>query len=126
MKTNTIPFTSRGHSKSTNKSLQRWGALVSAAMIMTVGANAADIVWQGAATGDWNTAGNWSPAQVPGAADNAFFTNSGTFTVTLSANSLVGSVTVRGHQRDADSRFGSIQPDAQRPQHQCGQRQRPH
>ena len=50
--TNTIPFTLRDHIKPADKSLKRWAALVSAAMIMTVGANAADIVWQGAATGD--------------------------------------------------------------------------
>ena len=52
MTTNTIPFTLRDHIKPADKSLKRWAALVSAAMIMTVGANAADIVWQGAATGD--------------------------------------------------------------------------
>src|ERR1039457_6858267 len=40
-------------------------------------ANAADLVWTGG-TGNWNAAGNWSPAQVPTSADNAWITNSGT------------------------------------------------
>jgi len=43
-----------------------------------------DLVWIGG-TGNWNAAGNWTPAQVPTAADNAWITNSGTYTVTLPA-----------------------------------------
>src|SRR5690242_8246106 len=75
-----------------------FAALVTAGMLFTTGANALDLVWFGG-TGDWNASGNWSingipVTQVPGPADNAFITNSGTYTVTLSAASTVGSVTV--------------------------------
>jgi hypothetical protein len=59
-------------------------------------ANATDRVWLGAASGNWNTPGNWSPSGVPGAGDNAFVTNNGTYTVTLSAASTASSVTVGG------------------------------
>jgi hypothetical protein len=60
-------------------------------------ANAADLVWTGG-TGNWNAAGNWSPAQVPTAADNAWITNSGTYTVTVPAGTTAtsGSLTVGG------------------------------
>jgi hypothetical protein len=50
------------------------------AMLFTIGANAADLVWIGG-TGNWNAAGNWSPSQLPTAADNAIITNHGTYTV---------------------------------------------
>ena len=53
-------------------------------MLFTAGAKATDLVWIGG-TGNWNAAGNWSPAQVPTAADNAFITNTGTYTVTVPA-----------------------------------------
>jgi len=56
---------------------------------------AADIVWTNA-SGNWNAAANWSPNQVPGAADNAFITNNGTYTVTLNAAATVASLTVGG------------------------------
>lgn len=62
-----------------------------------VPANAANLVWIGG-TGQWNAAANWSPAQVPSAADNAFITNSGTYTVSI-ANSVdptVASLTLGG------------------------------
>jgi hypothetical protein len=57
--------------------------------------NAADFVWIGG-TGAWNLAGNWSPAAVPGSADNAFITNSGNYTVTVPSGSTasVGSLTI--------------------------------
>jgi len=58
---------------------------IAAAVLLTIsGANATDLVWIGG-TGDWTAAGNWSPAQVPTAVDNAWITNSGTYTVTIPA-----------------------------------------
>ncbi len=59
--------------------------------------NATDLVWIGGSA-NWNAAASWSPAQVPGAADNAFITNAGTYTVTVPANTpvTVGSVSVGG------------------------------
>ena len=64
----------------------RWTLLVAAAVLALVRANAADLVWIGGSA-NWNAAGNWSPAQVPTAADNAFVTNNGTYTVTLPSGS---------------------------------------
>ena len=58
--------------------------LVCAILLALPCAHAADLVWIGG-TGNWNVAGNWSPAQVPTAADNAFVTNAGTYTLTLPA-----------------------------------------
>ena len=63
-------------------------------LAVTVTAPAADIVWTNAASGNWATAANWSPNTVPGAADVAFLTNSGTYTVTVNTTLTVGSVTV--------------------------------
>lgn len=36
---------------------------------------AAEVVWTNTAGGNWNTAANWSPNQVPTAAENASITN---------------------------------------------------
>jgi len=72
-------------------------ACLIAILLTTVSARAADLVWTGA-TGNWNIAGNWSPAQIPTAADNAFITNSGTYTVTVPAGTTgtAGTITVGG------------------------------
>ena len=61
-------------------------ALVTTVLLLNTHAKALDLVWIGG-TGDWNVAGNWSPAQVPTAADNAWITNSGSYTVTVPAGS---------------------------------------
>ena len=71
-------------------------ALLGAALLAAGSAPSADLVWIGG-TGSWNAAGNWSPTQVPGAADNAFITNSGSYTVTIDAvNPTVASLTLGG------------------------------
>ena len=70
-----------------------------AALVLALGTNtvrAATIVWTNAAGGNWNAAINWSPNQVPAAADNAVITNSGTYTVTLNASVSVASLTLGG------------------------------
>jgi hypothetical protein len=43
---------------------------------------------------DFNTAANWSPAQVPGPADNAVITTTQNGTITLSASATIGSLTL--------------------------------
>ena len=53
---------------------------------------AATVVWTNSASGNWNVAANWSPNQVPGAADQAFITNSGTYSVTISESRSVASL----------------------------------
>jgi hypothetical protein len=78
-------------------SFAKWQVFAVAVLITVVSADAADLVWIGG-TGNWNAAGNWSPAQLPTAADNAFITNSGTYTVTLPQGSTgtAGTLTVGG------------------------------
>jgi len=49
----------------------------------------ANVVWTNLAGGNWNTAVNWSPNQVPGAIDTAWITNAGSYTVTNSATLAV-------------------------------------
>src|ERR1017187_1207040 len=74
--------------------------MILGSVLLAVAANAADLVWIGG-TGNWNAAGNWSPAQVPTAADNAWITNSGTYTVTVPAGTTAtsASLTVGGASR---------------------------
>ena len=71
--------------------------LLGTVLLTVTCAKAADLVWIGG-TGNWNVAGNWSPAQMPTAADNAWITNSGTYTVTVPAGTTAtnGSLTVGG------------------------------
>ena len=78
-------------------SLKNWQAIVTVIALAAATADATDLVWIGG-TGNWNAAGNWNPAQVPTAADNAWITNNGTYTVTVSAGTAAtaGSVTVGG------------------------------
>jgi len=52
-----------------------------------------DVHWI-AGTGSWETAANWSPAIVPGIADNAIIDASGTYTVTINSNASVKSLQV--------------------------------
>gem|GEM_PF-441485 len=59
-----------------------------------------DVVWLNAASGNWGTAANWRDGngvnRVPGAADNAFITVDGTYTVTLNVNASVSTLTLGG------------------------------
>ena len=54
------------------------------------------ITWTNTAGGAWNSAANWNPNQIPGAADQVSITNAGAYTVTLSVNATVSSVTIGG------------------------------
>jgi hypothetical protein len=78
-------------------SLNRWLGTLALTALTMASASAADLVWIGG-TGNWNAAGNWSPAQIPTAADNAWITNNGTYTVTIPAGSTAtaASVTIGG------------------------------
>jgi hypothetical protein len=67
-----------------------------AVLLMTAwAAQAATVSWRGG-TGDWNTATNWSPSQVPGSGDSALITASGTYTVTVNSSVAVSSLTLGG------------------------------
>lgn len=50
------------------------------------------VTWTNTAGGDWNTAANWSPNQVPTAGDHAFITNAGTYTITMNSGSAATSI----------------------------------
>lgn len=53
---------------------------------------ASTVVWTNLAGGNWTAAANWSPNQLPGANDDAFITNAGTYTVTLNSASAVSNL----------------------------------
>lgn len=65
-------------------------------MLLAMPARAMDIHWAKPVNGSWSMASNWSPAQVPGAADRAFIDAAGAspYTVTLSTEASVGCVIV--------------------------------
>lgn len=71
-------------------------ALLALVFLYLPQAQAADIVWANAGSGNWSSAANWSPNQVPGVNDNAFITNAGNYTVTVSADASVNALTVGG------------------------------
>jgi hypothetical protein len=57
---------------------------------------AATINWTNVAGGNWGTASNWDPNQVPGATDDAYITNNGTYSVTNNGTATAGSLTLGG------------------------------
>ncbi len=57
---------------------------------------AATINWTNTSGGDWSVAANWSPNQVPGAADDAAISAAGTYTVTITADESVNTLTLGG------------------------------
>jgi hypothetical protein len=59
-------------------------------------ARATDIAWTNTAGGNWSTVANWSPNQVPGAADNAVIANNGAYNVTLNGAASVNTLVVGG------------------------------
>jgi autotransporter-associated beta strand protein len=79
-----------------SRSLMRLAALFLAlgALLPSSPALGGDATWLAVpGTGDWNTAGNWTPNTVPnGSSDTATFSLSGTTAVSLSASTEVSSV----------------------------------
>jgi hypothetical protein len=60
-------------------------AAIVTALLFSIPARAADLVWTNTLGGAWNVAANWSPNQVPVAVDRLWITNAGAYTVTNSA-----------------------------------------
>jgi len=52
--------------------------------------------WTGAVSTDWNTAGNWSPAALPGSADSVVIPASALNAPTLTGNFTIGAVSLQG------------------------------
>ena len=59
-------------------------------------ARSATITWTNTAGGNWNTANNWNPNQVPGSSDDVLITSNGTYTVTLNISTTIASLTLGG------------------------------
>ena len=67
-----------------------YSSLTAAVMLVTLtAAQGASITWTNLLGGNWNATNNWSPHQVPGAADTAVITNVGTYTVTLNVSATL-------------------------------------
>src|SRR5437773_5261472 len=75
--------------KSTHR-LICWPVALCIFLATTLSLRATDITWINGAGGDWNTAANWNPSQVPGPADKAILALG--VTVTVDADTTVGSV----------------------------------
>jgi phage baseplate assembly protein gpV len=73
--------------KQTSHPLSR-PVVVCALLTMALSLRAADITWSNPSGGDWNTAANWDPSQVPGSADKAILGLA--VTVTVNADATVG------------------------------------
>ncbi|MDX1950684.1 MAG: hypothetical protein SFY81_00790 [Verrucomicrobiota bacterium] len=58
--------------------------------------HAAVVTWTNTAGGDWSSAANWQPNQVPGASDTAIITSGTDFTVQLNSNVTIYSLTLGG------------------------------
>lgn len=66
-----------------------------AAIGMTaMAAGAAGLTWVGGAEGDWNTATNWDPQQVPTNSDTVFFDSSERITVNLGTTQIFATLSV--------------------------------
>jgi hypothetical protein len=57
---------------------------------------ATSIVWTNTAGGNWNTASNWSPNQVPVSGDDVLITNAGIYTVTNTLSATLANLTLGG------------------------------
>ncbi len=62
------------------------------ALIFCVHSAHAQTSWASAASGNWNTAGSWSPAIVPGVGTNATISVAGTYTVTYDSPMAAASI----------------------------------
>src|SRR5437867_418038 len=66
------------------------------ALLGPVVAEATPIARKNAVSGNWNTPGNWNPAQVPTSADDVSIVLSGTYTVTVDVAASANSLTLGG------------------------------
>ncbi len=72
-------------------------------LMLTAGpmAKTASYTWINSAGGNWNKAANWSPNGVPGSADSAAITMTGSYTVTVNDTESVGTLTLGASTEDA-------------------------
>src|SRR2546429_7714914 len=67
-----------------------WPVALCIFLATTLSLRATDITWINGAGGDWNTAANWNPSQVPGPADKAILALA--VTVTLDSSATVSNL----------------------------------
>lgn len=72
-------------------SLAAWGLILTAG---APGSPAGVIHWNNPAGGDWGTAANWSPAQVPTSADDVIVDLAGTYTILVTGSRQANSLAV--------------------------------
>ena len=68
--------------------------VVAAIAMSTIAASAENLTWVGGAEGDWNTAANWDPQQVPTNKDTVFFDSAQNITVNLGATQIFATLSV--------------------------------
>ena len=73
--------------------------LIAAALLLMALAHsgpvsAATITWTNSAGGDWATAGNWSPQQVPGAGDSAIISGTAALSIRVDGDQSVGTLSL--------------------------------
>jgi hypothetical protein len=66
----------------------------------TLPIQAASYTWANIAGGNWNVAANWSPNGVPGGADSAAMTTTGSYTVTVNDTESIGALTLGASTAD--------------------------
>ena len=76
-----------------NSIILRKGSLALMITLTAVSAPAASITWTNTAGGNWNTAQNWNPNQVPGSADTVSIPSGG-INVLLDATGSAGGLTL--------------------------------
>ena len=87
---------SRKHLKNPNRFLQLLAAIGLASSL--VSGHAATVIWNGPGAGNnsWSIGANWSGGVVPGASDNASFTNNGAVAVGVINNVVDASTSING------------------------------
>jgi hypothetical protein len=65
-------------------------------LVCSLAAPAATVTWTNTAGGAWSLPANWSPNQLPGAADDAIIDIDGSYTVALDQDATLGSLALGG------------------------------
>jgi fibronectin-binding autotransporter adhesin len=71
-------------------------AIIFSTLLFAGAAHGADIVWTNIAGGNFATAANWNPNQVPTSGDTAWITNDGTYTITFNTSATIASLMLGG------------------------------
>ncbi|MCH6233060.1 T9SS type A sorting domain-containing protein [Cognataquiflexum rubidum] len=87
--------------------------LFSILFVATFSSGFAQITWNGSVSSDWNTAANWTPANVPNTnAEDAIINGAGTFQPTLSGNITMRDLTMSGGTLTLDGNVLTVRNSA--------------